>query len=330
MPPRHRRGAPQGRGGRGGPANDPAARNGQGNPLLPVYDTSQVAYPVMVESQDTPIQADGAIWVDANHALVKHTACLGWKSVPSIQGNTAADAVLTSAQAVAAFLPRCFVEDTPQSKGAADNAHPLNFRLSATAWSRILSAYLDSGLLNHPCPDLPSLRKAIHELVLVRPQDLAITHTDWNLGEALNIPAGDSPAEASAREVLSPLRFLSLASVTRLENPMQALPRFGLLAHLIGAMGPCLTNAVRQDETTPIHFMTHCLRQAAGSTMRDGAMAFHLPEVIVSASLPDALQPHMAYPTDLMNEFIDALSYMGSTAARESVEEKRVFLLGRR
>lgn len=330
MPPRRRRGAPQGRGGRGGPANGPAAPAGLRNQPVPVYDTSQTAHPVMVESQDTPVQADGAIWIDADHALVKHTACLGWKTVPSVQGNTASDAVLTSAQAVSSFLARCFVEDTPQSRAAADNVHPLNFRLSATAWSRILSAYLDSGLLDHPCPDLPSFRKALFGLALVRPQDLAITHADWNLGEALNIPAGDTPAEVEAREILSPLRFLSLAPVTRLENPIQALPRFGLLVHLIGALGPCLTNDVRQDETAPIHFVVHCLRQAVGPSMRDGAMAFHLPEIIVSTSLPESLQPHVASPNDLMNEFTDALLYMGSTLARESVEEKRVFLLGRR
>lgn len=330
MPPRHRRGAPQGRGGRGRQADGQAAHAGGGNPPLVVYDTSQTAYPVMVESQDTPVQADGAIWIDAAHALVKHTACLGWKTVPSIQGNTASDAVLTSGQAVSSFLSRCFVEETPPSKTAADDAHPLNFRLSATAWSRILSAYVDSGLLDQPCPDLPSFRKVLSALVMVRPQDLAITHADWNLGEAFTIPTGNTPAEVEARESLSPLRFLSLASVTRLENPVQASPRFSLLVQLIGALGPCLTNAVLQDETAPIHFVVHCLKRSAGPNMRDGAMAFHLPEVISSASLPESLQPHVAKPTDLMGEFTDALLYMSSTAARESVEEKRVLLLGRR
>lgn len=118
--------------------------------------------------------------------------------------------------------------------------------------------------------------------------------------------------------------------MTRLENQDQPSARFGVIATLIGALGPCLTDAVRRDETAPIHFVAHRLRQAVGATMHDGAMAFHLAEVILASTLPDALQPHSAGSGHLMNELVDALTYVSSTANRETIEERRVFCLGRR
>lgn len=325
MPPR--RGGAQRGAARAGNAAAQGGRGGQNADANPVYDTSQTNYSVMVESQLTPIQADGAIWIDAASQLVTRTAFLGWRSAPSFRGQTASDAVLTSAQAVAVFLPRCFIEDSPQSQAASDNAHPLNFRLTATAWSRIISVYVDSDLLKEPFVDFPSFRKAMANLVLTRPQDLAITHQDWSLGEAFAIPDGDV---AEAREAMAALKFLSMASVSRLENRSQSSTRFGILSTLIGALGPCLTSASRLDEASSLHFVAHRLKQSAGAAMRDGAIAFHLPEVISVALLPEALQPHTASVNDLMNEFVDALLYTASTANREAIEEKRAFLLGRR
>lgn len=326
MPPRPHGGRRAAAGGRGRAAA-PGGGNGQAAANAPVYDTSTTNYTVMVESQETPIQADGAIWVDAASQLVTRTPFLGWKSVPSFRGQTASDAVLTSAQAVALFLPRCFVEDTPPSKTAADDAHPLNFRLSATAWSRIISVYIDSDLLREQFDDLPSFRKAMAKLTLARPGDLAITHADWKLGEAFVVPGGDV---ADAREAMAAIKFLSMVSINRLENQNHTSTPFGFVSALIGALGPCLTNASRLDETSALHFVTHRLKQSAGPAMRDGAMAFHLPEVISTASLPEALQPHSAGGSELMSEFVDALLYVGAATSREGVEEKRVLLLGRR
>lgn len=305
-------------------------RGNANNPPAPVYDTSQVQCSVMVESQSTPILADGAIWTDAAHPLVAHTACLGWKTIPSVLGQTASDAQLTSAQAVSSFLSRCFVEDTPQSKAAAARAHILNFRLSATAWSRILSVYLDSGILTQSCADLPSFRKVVSSIVFTRPQDLALLHTDWNLGEDFVIPTGNANAEVEEREILSPLRFFSLASVVRLEVEAHPTSRLNVLTSLVGAAGPCLTQASRIDETASLHFVSHHIRKTVGTAMRDGAIVFSLPNTIGAAVLPDILQPLVATSVDLMNELIDALAYTTSTSQREVIEEKRVFLLGRR
>lgn len=328
MPPRRRAGAGAPRRGRGA-ARQP--QGGQGGPNAgPVFDTSQHQYSVMVESQTAPLLADGSIWVDAAHPLVINTACLGWKTVPSFLGNTAADAMLTSSQAVSAFLSRCHVEDSPQSKAAGERAHVLNFRLSATAWSRILSAYHDSGAFGQPCSDLPTLRSAIANTVFATPRDLAVSHADWSLGEAFNIPTGNAAADITAREALAPLRFFALASVARLEVESKPNARWSVLSSLVGAIGPCLTEASRLDETAPLHYVAHRIRQVVGVAMRDGALAFNLPDTVLAAVLPNALQPHSATPTELMNELIDALSYTASVAQRETIEEKRVFLLGRR
>lgn len=105
------------------------------------------------------------------------------------------------------FGARCRIAPTAPARQAAEGVNLLTFRLSADAWSRILSCYVDSGLLAENFSDLCSLSEALTRLQLLNEQDLEVDAADWERGEPFVVPAAGAPQQ----QELAPLSYLQSA-----------------------------------------------------------------------------------------------------------------------
>lgn len=151
------------------------------------------------------------------------------------------------------FLGRCRVGPSAADRQAAAQMNIFNGRLSADAWSRIMSTLVDNGLLDQPCHTLEAFDKSPANLSLVDPAPLQLLAGDWVPADALNVP--DAAANQELHERMAYMRYLNLATVSFLEDLAQsnrALHSFGYLA---GAVGACFSQASPESEMAPMHFV---------------------------------------------------------------------------
>ena len=288
-----------------------------------------MAQAVDVSSPAGPVTPDCPIFLLANDAIVAATPCLKWLPAPPAPGAGAAPRVqLSTAEAIRAFLTRCSISRIPANLQAARDTSILVARLHDAAWSRVLtelsaSSVFPAGVIYGI---LAELDDAIRDATLANPANLELGAGDWRNAQAFAIPQGAGAAPQVARQALAPIRFLSLVTIDRLEatsSPQPLMP-FAILA---GALGPCLTQAERQSETSSVHLMATFISTHLSSATTDGARAIKTKDFVMGNRLPRLLLAHGAGEDELRAELEEGREYRADAAGRRSVESRRVLLL---
>lgn len=322
MPPAGRgRGRGRGRGG-GAPVPGPM-------PFLfsPAGRSVPVILYVGVGGVQGAADNTGLVGVPAASGLATRLTFVRW--LPPALGPDGVNRVaLASCHMMRLFISRCRVGPSAADRQAAGQASIFTGRLNADAWSRILSTFVDNGLLDQPCHTLELFEQALANVVLVDESPLQLLAGDWVPADALVLP--NAAANQDLYDRLSYARFLSLASVSFLEDkakPNQYLRSFGYLA---GAVGPCFSQAAREGELAPMHYLIQQLRDhVCGRNVPDGQAAFGLKRLLPDLALPAMLRPLTVDFDEMSSELLDAIAY-SSPARRAGVEQRRMYLLGAR
>ena len=134
-------------------------------------------------------------------------------------------------------------------------------------------------------------------------------------------------AAVAARARLTPIRFLSLLSVVAVEEAAAPLP-LGLLGAVVGALGPCLTQAARRIETATVQLTAATLRlHLAATAPTDGLLAVKVVPFFKSKLLPFQLRSTGVTEVELREELEDGIEYKRSDQGKLAIEEKRIHLL---
>jgi hypothetical protein len=155
---------------------------------------------------------DNPIFVDANDAVVTGLPWLPWELAAAMGGLPRVSIKLS--EALAAFAVKCKLSRTPADMVAMGPIDPLTLKLTAGAWSRILTAVRDSGLALLTIHVVGQLHDYIKANVPVVP----IAAADWQAAAPL-VVGGNAAARAAAT------RFLGLANIGSLEVPVSRTTR---------------------------------------------------------------------------------------------------------
>ena len=282
--------------------------------------------PVPVDSPAGAPTADCPIYLAANSDVVLSTPSLDWQPAPAGPGG-GARVQLKSFQAVKAFLPRCKTARTAADQAAALAVNALTFRLTDACWSRILTELTAAQIFAKTAHSIDELHDAIRDATIPTPANLDLIAGDWRNSEAFALPAGAGAAAVAARARLNPIRFLSLLSVPTVEEPTAPFP-FGLLCSIVGALGPCLTQAARRVETSTVQLTAATLRlHLAATAPTDGLLAIKVVPFFKSKLLPFQLRCIGVTEIELREELEDGIEYKRSDQGKLAIEEKRVHLL---
>ena len=282
--------------------------------------------PVMVSSPAGAPTSDCPIFLAANSGVVTATPCLDWQPAPAGPGG-AARVQLKTFQAVKAFLPRCKISRIAADLAAADAVDVLTVRLTDAGWSRILTELSSAQVFSKTADSVDELHSLLKEANIPTPANLDLVAGDWRNAEAFALPGGASAAAIAARALLTPIRFLSLISAPSVEDPASPLP-LGLLSAIVGALGPCLTQAVRRVETSTVQLTASTLRvHLAATAPTDGLLAVKVAPFFKSKLLPFQLRGFGVHESSLREEFEDGIEYKRSDQGKRAIEEKRIHLL---
>ena len=282
--------------------------------------------PVVVASPAGNPTAECPIYLAANSGVVSSTPCLDWQPAPAGPGG-AARVQLNTFQAVRAFLPRCKISRTPADLAAANAINVLVVRLTDAGWSRILTELQAAQVFATTANSIDELQGFLKEATIPTPANLDVVAGDWRNAEAFAIPGGAGAGAAAARALLAPLRFLSLLAVTAVEEPAAPLP-LGLLSIIVGALGPCLTQAARRVETSTVQLTAATLRlHLAATASTDALMAVKVASFFKAKQLPYQLRSVGVTEGELREELEDGIEYKRSDQGRLAIEEKRIHLL---
>ena len=282
--------------------------------------------PVMVSSPAGAPTSDCPIFLAANSGVVTATPCLDWQPAPAGPGG-AARVQLKTFQAVKAFLPRCKISRIAADLAAADAVDMLTVRLTDAGWSRILTELSSAQVFSKTADSVDELHSLLKEANIPTPANLDLVAGDWRNAEAFALPGGASAAAIAARALLTPIRFLSLISAPSVEDPAAPLP-LGLLSAIVGALGPCLTQAVRRIETSTVQLTASTLRvHLAATAPTDGLLAVKVAPFFKSKLLPFQLRGFGVHESSLREEFEDGIEYKRSDQGKRAIEEKRIHLL---
>ena len=295
--------------------------------LDPLGSMAAVApQPVMVSSPAGAPTSDCPIFLAANSGVVTATPCLDWQPAPAGPGG-AARVQLKTFQAVKAFLPRCKISRIAADLAAADAVDMLTVRLTDAGWSRILTELSSAQVFSKTADSVDELHSLLKEANIPTPANLDLVAGDWRNAEAFALPGGASAAAIAARALLTPIRFLSLISAPSVEDPASPLP-LGLLSAIVGALGPCLTQAVRRVETSTVQLTASTLRvHLAATAPTDGLLAVKVAPFFKSKLLPFQLRGFGVHESSLREEFEDGIEYKRSDQGKRAIEEKRIHLL---
>lgn len=322
MPPAGRgRGRVRPQGGQGGA---PA-------PILPfLFSPAGRTVPVVLYvgrgGPQGPADNASAVGIPSSCGLVLRMSFVPWVKLP-LGPDGIERVALSHFQFFRLFGWRCSVGPSAADKAAAGRVHMFNCRLSADAWSRILSAAVEAGLLERPCHSMKAWEASLSALVLP-PEALQLRATDWVLADSLVIPQAGGDADLIAR--MSYLRFLSLATLALMEDAQDRQRPLRDFAYLVGAFGPCLSQLARENEVAPLHLTCQQLRDhLCARSIPDGQATAALKRALPEMRLPPMLQALSVSAEELASELMDALQYTTATQ-RVAVEQRRIQLMGER
>ena len=153
------------------------------------------AAPTPVTSPPGGARPEGPIIRPANCAVVTSTMLfLDWRPAAAAPGG-AAQAQLTTFEAVKAFLPRCKVSRQPANLAAAGAVNMLSVRLTDAAWSRILTELDAAQVFAQNRHTVEELHAAAREAVYPNPASLELVAADWRAAE-FALPGGNAAAGA--------------------------------------------------------------------------------------------------------------------------------------
>ena len=285
-----------------------------------------VAPPVNVNSPAGNPSSDCPIYLAANSEVVSSTPCLEWQPAPAGPGGIA-QVQLKTFQAVKAFLPRCKLSRIAADMAAANAVNMLTVRLTDACWSRILTELRAAQVFASTANSIDELHDHMKEATIPTPANLDLVAGDWSHAEAFALPGGAGGAAVAARALLAPLRFLSLLVVPAVEEPATPLP-LGLLCTIVGALGPCLTQAARRVETSTVQLTAATLRlHLAPTASTDALLAVKVASFFRAKLLPFPLRCVGVTEVELREELEDGIEYKRSDQGKVAIEEKRVHLL---
>ena len=285
-----------------------------------------VLQPVVVDSPAGAPTFDCPIFLTANSVVVLSTPGLDWQPAPAGPGGAARVQLMTF-QAVKAFLPRCKISRIPADLAAANAVNVLTVRLTDACWSRILTELNSAQVFARTANSVNELHDFLKEANIPTPANLDLVAGDWRNAEAFTLPGGGGAAAAAARQLLAPIRFLSLLVVPTVEDPAAPLP-LGLLGAIVGSLGPSLTQASRRAETSTVQLTAATLRIHLASTApTDGLLAVKVAPFFRAKQLPFQLRGLGVSETELREELEDGIEYKRSDQGKLAVEEKRIHLL---
>ena len=278
--------------------------------------------PVVVDSPAGAPTSGCPIFLAANSEVVSSTPGLDWQPAPAGPGGAARVQLMTF-QAIKAFLPRCKISRIPADLAAANAVNALTVRLTDACWSRILTELTSAQVFTRTANSIDELHDFLKEANIPTPANLDLVAGDWRNAEAFTLGA----VAAAARQLLAPIRFLSLLAVPSVEEPAAPLP-LGLLCAIVGSLGPCLTQASRRAETSTVQLTASTLRIHLASTApTDGLLAVKVAPFFKSKQLPFQHRGLGVTETELREELEDGIEYKRSDQGKLAVEEKRIHLL---
>ena len=221
--------------------------------------------------------------------------------------------------------------------------------LNGVAWTRILTELRDSGLFARIYAKVRDLTAAMSELVLQNPALLVLLAGDIIAGEPFNPPSvaaavgrgrghgrgaaavGVPMAVAIASGVPPELRFINLATLDKLVDFTNSAPMTAV-AILAGSLGPCFTNAIRDDELSTVRTIAVLLRAhlardldavTAASSNADPILALQLRGFVIAAyrSLNEVFRAATLNEFAMQRESMSSYKYfLGKEPERSAVE----------
>ena len=286
-----------------------------------------MAAAVVVTSPAGAATPECPILLLATDPVVVNTLFLDWLPIAAAAGG-AAQVSLATFQAVKAFLPRCKIARNPADMTAANNVNLLVLRFEDAFWSRLLTELTAADVFTEAMLDYGSLHEKIAKAVLPNPTNLEIVAADWRAAPAFAVgPGGPGAAGVAARNALARVRFLSLISVTTMEDAAMVCP-FDPICTMVGILGACLTQAARQSEVSSVRLSADIFRTLQPNGLSDGALATKAAAFFPDQRLPFKLWSVGVRSVELRDEFEHGIDYNLSTDGRRRVEERRVLLLG--
>jgi hypothetical protein len=287
-----------------------------------------------------PQSKDAPVFLPADSPLVEATACLGWQPAQPHGGVSCVS--LGQFQMIRAFISRCSIPRGGGDEDAAADVNLLATRFPASTWSRILTELEASGLVadfTAACVDhrpIPStLERCLARLKVLNPEQLLLHAADFSAaGEAFETAAVLGHGRGRGRGAVGipsfsgpiNLRFLGLLTPLDFEEQGAEAPLM-LLSRICGMLGPCLTQASRQDERSTVAIIGETLRTqllARGGGGEDGSLADAVPDYIRSISLPGLFAAGAAGVDDLRMEAKDMMAYHRSILGRREVERSKI------
>lgn len=280
------------------------------------------------------------VLLEADHPLVDATAAyLVWTPAAPVPGTGGKARVsMTTWQMVECFMTRCLVPRGGAVETAAEDISILQLRCPATFWTRILTELMESKLVEAlDDKDVNNKRDfiaCVAALPLADPTKLALTVPDLSAaGEDFDIPGVPARGRGNAHVPAAPavpgpdgLRFLAHVPLTALELVGDAAP-FKILSRLTGMLGPCLTRAVREKESSTVRSLggliaTH-MRERFGDDS-DAVLATCLPDYLKELTLPKMLASVGNSEAEAFADARDAMIYHRSETGRRNVELSRL------
>lgn len=294
-----------------------------------------------------PVTPETMVYVPSDNPLVTKSPFLAWSTnndQPNLSG-------LPHAIFTKLFLPKCYLNPDHVAQHQFQNFNPLTFRLTADAWQRILTQYIDSGLLDADFNTVRELQDVIQNLTIIQPTALQLEPQDINAAETFDAPATAGAQHAAGRgkgrgrgaqelpaqpAVPGPpaLNFINLTSINTLQNhdtPNPLTP----LAQVAGLLGACHTRASRLPQTSPAALFADlvvpniCSRLGAPNAS-PALVASNLADFLTSNELPDIYRPDNLSPSSCREELLDGIHFRGSREQRVTVERRRCLRLGAR
>ena len=275
-------------------------------PALPPVDVATLG----------PASPSNPILVDANDPVVAQLSWLPWDPHAAVGG--VPRMALEHSEALLAFAVKCKLDRNPAVLAAMAPINTLTLRLSAGAWSRILTAVRDNGLNTRTIAVLDELHSYIRDhvpIVIVATADM------------LPAPALGVGTNAAQRQLVAQIRYVGLANLASLEINTGALALtapWTVICKLAGAIGAAGTQAARMVETAPVQAVAEVIRTHGAGGATDAAMAFQLRSNVMRAVLPKVLRAPNVTSGEQCEELADSFVYKASESDRRAIEQKRL------
>ena len=310
--------------------------------------------PVAANVLAAPVTDDVPVVLDAAELCVLATPCLEW--TPVAAAGAAAQVSIPHWRMLRAFVARCSIAADPASFAMARATSIFLLILSGAAWTRILTELRDSGLFARVYAKVRDLAAALAELVLQNPALLVLLAGDIVAGVPFNPPpivaavgrgrgrgrgaAAVGVPVAAAAAVGGPpeLRFIQLATLDRLVDSTDAAP-MSAVAILAGSLGPCFTQAVRDDELSTVRTIAVILRAhlardldavTAASPSADPLLALQLRGFVIAAyrSLGEMFVAATLNEFTMQHETMSSYKYfLGKEPEKVAVETQGMLLI---